>query len=61
MDYYLFVVKIKGVDKMFKYFKNLVTLSALVFIGIAENSINMMCVLHLDEIELPKELKNKEF
>lgn len=55
------MVKIKGVDKMFKYVRNLVMLSATVLIAIAESNINTMCLGILDEIELPEELKNSDF
>lgn len=46
---------------MFKYFGKLISFSAVALIVIAEKSINTMCVLHLDEIELPKELENRDF
>ena len=46
---------------MFKYVRNLVMLSATVFIALAESNINTMCLGVLDEIELPDELKNRDF
>ena len=50
--------KIKGGDKMLKSLKSLMFLSATVFIGIAESSVNIMCTHWMDEIELPEELKH---
>ena len=56
--------KIKGGDKMLKFLKSLkplkslMFLSATVFIGIAESSVNIMCTHWMDEIELPEELKH---
>lgn len=46
---------------MFKYIGKLISFSAVALIVIAENSINTMCSGFMDEIELPKEIKNKEF
>lgn len=46
---------------MLKFSEHLMVFSATVFIGIAESSINMMCLGAFDEIELPEELENKKF
>lgn len=51
------MVKIKGGVKMLKYLNFLMILSATVFMGIAESSINLMCHSFFDELELPEELK----
>lgn len=55
------MVKNKGGNKMLKYLKNLIMISATVFIGIAENSTALMCSGFMDEIELPEEIKNTKF
>ncbi|MBM7606622.1 cyclic lactone autoinducer peptide [Metabacillus crassostreae] len=46
--------------KYLKGFKHLAIMSAAAFIGIAESSVNIMCLGLFDEIELPEELKNIE-
>lgn len=55
------MVKNKGGSKILKYFKNLIMISAMVFIEIAENSASMMCVGFMDEIELPEEINDLNF